>query len=256
MRILLFLFTFLFLFQSSQASASIFDFYKKDKVKRLPGNIFGAVVKSHGKVVILRDKQRMTVKWLPFALKATDIIITGSRGRAYVELKSDVRVIVNPNSALRVTSLTSIDIVRGKTLIHVLRRKLAFRKTLFRVKTKTAIIGIKGTKLRVDVAGTATDILLQKGNLKIESPQGKFLTTPKNLKEEFRQYADQQRRDFLEYQRQLNQEFTRYVKSFDMSAGESIHIRGQKAKKARITNEDKKSFQLFQAWEDVKTETP
>jgi len=71
------------------------------------------------------------------------------------------------------------------------------------IKTKSAVIGVKGTTFLVDVRGKNIIVFLKEGELDIKSIKGQF-----------KRYQKKQMSEFKAYKQKQQEEFAKFVKSF------------------------------------------
>lgn len=127
-------------------------------------NTCGEVIQVSGKVEVLRaqtgeDLNRVGIRVeAPYSLLCTDILVTLSGSRAKVKLVNGM-VTLSPNSRISIAkvikgsqtpSLLNLTYGKIRTFFEGKKNDKGANQTQFRVKTPTAVVGVRGTDFYVD----------------------------------------------------------------------------------------------------------
>ncbi|MCB0356438.1 MAG: FecR domain-containing protein, partial [Bdellovibrionales bacterium] len=152
-------------------------------------HVFEPVNPTVGKVAVLKgsawlknESGQQTDLKLGANLKESDLVITSSTGRVKIKLNDGNFVHVLPNSILKMTEVnfaekkTLIDLYKGKIRSKV-NNKLKDSQSYFRVRTKSAVAGVRGTDFVVSYE------VNQKSITKVQTLEGSVDLSSGDLKQ-------------------------------------------------------------------------
>ncbi len=149
----------------------------------------GAVTHTMGKVEVLRtntgsDANRVAIRInAPFALRCTDVLVTQAGSRAKLKLSSGM-ITLSPNSRLSISKVVKgtndpslLNLTYGKMRTFFdgkkneeLQKNQGAEQTQFRVRTPSAVVGVRGTDFYVehDANKELTSQATLKGEVEVE----------------------------------------------------------------------------------------
>jgi hypothetical protein len=111
---------------------------------------------------------------------------------------------------------------------------ISTNRQLIEVATKSAIIGVKGTRFVVDYQQDQVNVFLRNGQLDVRSLSGQFKRYRQKQRAEFDTFRQQMMGDFKQYKQQLHEEFVEYVEQFNMASGSAISIGNNEVRDLKI----------------------
>lgn len=166
------------------------------------------IVEYQGKVTIhqVGSPRGDKVSETPISVDYTQKIRTYSNSKARIKLRDGSKILVAEKATLDFRDERNIEVHNGRVFFSINKRDAA--KSL-NIITKTAVIGVKGTRFMVEANdGTAT-VHLDEGVVEVETVE---------------QFKDKMMSEFEAYKRQLNKEFKEYKKVMTMRSGETISV--------------------------------
>jgi len=209
----------------------------------------GSISKFKGSVKVYKEGavRGKKVKEAGHEVFVKDMIKTKRRAIAYVNLEDNSTIILKGNSIMEIEGVKGLNVKEGRVLFRVKKQK---KLKGLRVKSKSVVIGVKGTEFLVDSDDEDLRIYLKEGHLNVESPEGEFKRYKKKQKEEFEDFKKKSIEEFEEYKKELEEEFIEYVKEFEMEGGTAIVIDGKDVRDMTIPDDIKEEFKLFQMKEE------
>lgn len=183
------------------------------------------------------------VKKEGYEIYVKDLIKTKRRALAYIDLEDKSKVILKGNSIMEIEGIKGLNVKEGRVLFRIKKQK---KIRGLRVKSKSVVIGVKGTEFLVDAGEDDLKVYLKEGRLNVESPEGEFKRYKKKEKEEFEDFKKEKIKEFEEYKKELEEEFIEYVKEFEMEGGTAIVIKGDEVRDTALTDEIEEEFRLFE----------
>lgn len=199
----------------------------------------GKVVQCQGTVIIFHNGAVQGEK----AVAGADLFIgdqakslTGAEAK--VELVDGNRILLAEKSTLTIEGFDSYGVEGGRVLFDIQKRG---GLQGLRVKTATALIGVKGTRFAVDRDNDAVAIHLERGRLQVDavgemfrrqkqSMQDEYEEDLKQMREAYEKNVDQLKMQFEEGSKQLAEGDFESFQSFDMEAGQSFLIADREVK--------------------------
>lgn len=171
----------------------------------------GKVVDAEGKVTIHNaDSPRgKRVRATPQTIDQNQFLRTYSNSTARVLLSDDSKVLVTESSTLEFQNDQNIVLNEGKVLFSINKRD-ATRS--LNVITKTAVIGVKGTRFLVETRGDEAFLYLEEGEVEVNS-----------LVEEFNQYKS----EYEAFKKQYLKEFSDFKKQVTVTSGTALSLGNQ-----------------------------
>ncbi|MDH3975492.1 MAG: FecR family protein [Deltaproteobacteria bacterium] len=183
------------------------------------------------------------VKKKGYEVFVKDMIKTKRRALAYIDMEDNSKIILKGNSIMEIDAVKDLNLKEGRVLFRIKKQD---RMRGLRVKTKSIVIGVKGTEFLVDSGDEFLKLYLKEGRLNVESPEGEFKRYKKRDKEAFEDFKKNKIEEFEEYKKELEEEFVEYVKEFEMEGGTAIVIRGSEVRDTALSAEIEEEFALFE----------
>lgn len=174
----------------------------------LADEVLGSVTEFEGKVTLHKEgsPRGKRIKSAPTELTADQFIRTYSNSKARIKLADDSKVLVTESSTLEFKDDQNIAVNSGRVLFSINKRE-ATRS--LNILTKTAVIGVKGTKFLVEANAEEAFLHLQEGEVFVES-----------VAQEFEDY----KAEFEKFKRQHLQEFNEFKKQLSITSGTSLSL--------------------------------
>lgn len=177
-----------------------------------------------------------------YAVYIGDSVRSKRASSARLSLADDSRIILKERSTISFHGIKKVAADKGIILFDI--RKQGQAQGL-KVVTKTAVIGVKGTRFLVDASDDTLSIYLSEGNIAVQSIEGEFKRHRRQIKDEAEAYYEKQREAYQEYLKGLQQEFVEYVKEFEMKANSAIIISNQEVRDIEIPQSILDEFKQF-----------
>gem|GEM_PF-6229681 len=161
-----------------------------------------------------------------------------TESEARVHLVDGSRILLSEKSTLVLEGFDTVGVESGRVLFDIKKRG---ELQGMRVKTATALIGVKGTRFAVDRASDEVAIHLERGQLQVDAVGEEFRRQKQGIKEDFETDLQQMRDTYEKNRAQLQNQFDQGKKqlsegdfeafqSFDMEAGQSFLISNREVK--------------------------
>ena len=195
------------------------------------------VVKAEGAVVTsdLSGKKEKAVG-SKSVLPPKQILSTGPNGRAVVRMGNAGYIVLEKNSKIEIGNTQDhAGFLRQITgLIYYALNKVQGDKNI-EVRTKSATIGVRGTRFMIADMPDRSEIGMRKGLVSVASPEGDFEIHKKSDQDEFEAYKQEardaivkQQRDFEEYKANTEKEFVEYKREFSLGANRMASFDGKR----------------------------
>lgn len=173
-----------------------------------PTQILGNIVDIDGKVTIHNEgsPRGKRIKETPQDIEINQFVRTYANSKARVTLTDNSKILVTESSTLEFQDDQNIIVNDGKILFSINKRE-ATRS--LNVITKTAVIGVKGTRFLVETRGDEAFLHLQEGEVEVKS-----------LAEEFADYKS----EYEAFKKQYMKEFSDFKKSITITSGTSLSL--------------------------------
>jgi hypothetical protein len=184
----------------------------------------GNVVKYEGIVKIHREGvvRPINVNYPDFPIFVRDIIKTKSSSIAFIRFIDGSKIVLTEKSSLTVQGLDLISATEGRVLFKIEKRgKLKGLK----VKARSVVIGVKGTRFIVDMKDGEMNIYLKEGVLSVRSLIGEFIRYRKREISEFEKFREEQIGEYERFKEKMEREFKEFVKEFEMRGGTAVSIK-------------------------------
>jgi len=153
----------------------------------LPSEEAGEVVKKQGRVKLYRNgsfRGEPVIK-LPTPLYVKDVLKTDFASMAFVKLLGVNKLVLMENSVLYIEGVDRVNFEEGRALFQI--RKRGESRGL-KVRVKSVIIGIKGTRFLITSQEDTIGIFLKEGSLTVRKMVGEFIRYRKREEEEFEEF--------------------------------------------------------------------
>ena len=200
----------------------------------------GEVVRKNGRVKVFKENalKGQAVNHTPWNLFVKDILKTDYGSMAFVKLAGYDKMVVMENSVLYLEGVDRINFESGRAVFQIRKRGDA---SGLKVRVKSVLIGVKGTRFAVVSSKDSIGIFLKEGELSVRKMIGEFIRYRKKeeaafeeFKEEFERGVKKEKEEFEEFKRQTEKEFREFVKEFTMKAGTAVMIVGSEVREVKI----------------------
>lgn len=171
-----------------------------------------------------------------------DMIRTKSHSSVGIILIDGSKLAIDEKSSAIFRNEKGIDVESGTVVVDI---KKHGQLSGFQIKTKTAVIGVKGTQFVVSADNDKLSVYTKEGSVSVESIKGEFKKYRKQIKDEFAQFKQQMQKGFDQYKQQQQREFVGFVKSVDVTAGKMISISGSDLEEVDVSRDFENKFQLL-----------
>ena len=212
-----------------------------DSVKNI-----GVIAKLSGMVKVLEEgsikKKRARSG---FEIKRGDMVITYGEATAIVALMDGSKIVLDGGSMVHFASAKEIDHKEGSIYYNIVKRDA---KNSLNVKTRFAIIGIKGTTFIInDDPENGKNVALKEGLIGVQSMKEAFELHKKKVMDEYARFKAQQEAGFEAYKKQYEDEIVEHVKAFELTKGKSISFSGERrVDEKEFAEKTKKQFDYFE----------
>lgn len=203
----------------------------------------GHIEKFDGKVIVYKNgsiKGSMAKKG--FELRKGDSVRAFSKSNAYIKFVDDSKVVLTENSTIYIKDVKMLNLKVGKVVSEIQKQE---NKEGVKIATKSAIIGVKGTKFLVNVDKDGVDVVLKEGKISVQSVKGDFKRYLKEEEEDFNKFVDDTKKDYDDYKKKMEKEFIEFVKEFTLEGEMAVSIKGNEVKKLKDTSEFDDEFELM-----------
>ncbi len=202
-------------------------------VPALASDPAGNIIQCQGTVMVFRNGAVQGERASNgMALYIGDQARSLTESEARVHLVDGSRILLSEKSTLVLEGFDTIGVENGRVLFDIKKRGALQG---MRVKTATALIGVKGTRFAVDRDSKDVAIHLERGRLQVDAVGEVFRRQKQGLKEEYEATLEEMRGTYEKNRAQLQAQFDEGKKqlaegdfeafqSFDMEAGQSFLI--------------------------------
>ena len=199
-------------------------------------DLFGIVTKVKGS-----PKADEVVLKVGSKLYVHQSIFTDKTSRVVIKQKNGNIIAVGKNSVLKLNDKSLVDQKKGNIFFNIAKKASKLGKYRFKIKIKTATMGIRGTNFIVKNDEDNEEILLRKGKLEFMAKNNAFALYKEKLedefngfKNEFKEYKNELMREFDKYKKEENYQFDKFATKFDLEENSLVVLSGQKAYKAKL----------------------
>jgi hypothetical protein len=123
------------------------------------------------------------------------------------------------------------------------------------VRTKTATMGIRGTRFLVTNTSEREEVGMRKGTLSVLSPNEEFEIHKKAEQDEFEAMkregaiaVDKEKSDFEAFKESTQQEFVEYKREFSLGADRMVSFKGKRVDDLPLSGETKKEMETLEGY--------
>jgi len=174
--------------------------------------------------------------------KVKDSIRAFQKSTAFIKFIDQSKIVLNENSILYVKDIQNLNLKNGKVVFEIQKQD---DKQGIKIATKTAIIGVKGTKFLINVNKDEVDVILKEGEITVSAVKGEFKRYLKKEEEDFNKFVQDTKQDYEEYKKKVQEEFVEFVKEFTMKDEMAISIKGKEVRDLKDTKEFDDEFELL-----------
>ncbi len=160
------------------------------------------------------------------AIQPGDILSTFRNSHAVLKLADNSNVVVGERSVIVFDDALDFAQNGGKVYYKITSKDL---KNKLKIKTKFAIIGIKGTTFIVSADINSSYVALKEGLIGVQSIKEEFQLYKKKVMSEFEAFKKQQEEGFEKFKKEQEEYIVMMTKEFDLEAGNVVSFSGQKA---------------------------
>ncbi len=215
------------------------------------------VVRAEGSVAAsdVSGKQEKTIV-SKSVLSPKNVLTTGPTGRAVVRMGSAGYIVLEKNSKVEVGNPKDhAGFLRQLTgMVYYALNTLKGGQNL-EVRTKTATIGVRGTRFLVTDLPDRNEIGMRKGTVSVTSPEGEFEIHRKAEQDEFEAYKQEardamakQQREFEEYKARTDREFVEYKREFSLGANRMATFDGKRVVDHPLSAETAADMQAIESY--------
>jgi hypothetical protein len=211
----------------------------------------GEVVKKQGRVKVFKENSLtgVPINHTPWDLFVKDILKTDFASMAFVKLLGYDKLVLMENSVLYIEGIDRVNFENGRALFKIRKREEA---TGLKVRVKSVIIGIKGTRFAVVAEGEKIGIFLKDGELSVKKMVGEFIRYRKREEEAFEEFKREieegikkEMEEFEEFKRKTEEEFREFVKEFTLKPGQAVMIVGSEVRDVEIPDYIEEEFRYL-----------
>lgn len=205
----------------------------------------GEINKYKGNLKVYKEGEiwGQSVKKRNHELFVKDVVKTKRRAMAHITFIDGSEAYMKEKSILEIEKIKDIAVGEGRVIFNV-KEQGSFLGWII-IRTKTAVIGVKGTKFLVDVDKDKLQIYLKEGALNIKSVEDAFIRYRKKEGADYEDFKKNEIDEFKKFKETMEEEFKEFVKEFDMEGGTAISIDGKEVRDIAIPEEIEKEFLLF-----------
>ena len=229
---------------SFDSIASTIEEQVSAETQTVPNEIAGKITKVEGEVFYHRNASMRSkrIKGINKDIFSSDMLRTKKKSKAFLTLIDGSVLILDESSVIHFNGIKHITANKGVVLFDI--KKQGQLKGL-KIVTKTAVIGIKGTRFMINASDDSLKLYMKEGVVNVEAlNEGKFAH---HVKKEltYNDFMKQRLSNYSEYKKKQQEEFIEYVKSIDVHANKAISINGNKLEDIKIPQNVEEQFKLL-----------
>ncbi len=216
------------------------------------------IVKTEGSVTVSNPSDNQT---RPVAnrsiLPQANILSTGPNGRAVVKVGTAGFIVLDKNSRVEINQANEhagfFRQISG--LVYYAVNTIKGQDRTQEVRTKTATMGIRGTRFLVADTPERREVGMRKGTLTIASPNADFEIHKRAEQDEFEamkregeQAIAREQAEFQAYQANTEREFIEYKKVFSLSADRMVSFDGNRVDDRPLSGETRQSLESLEGF--------
>ena len=212
----------------------------------------GEIVNKKGRVKVYSEGQLSgkVVFSTPYEVKVGDAVKTDFGSMAFLKLLGYDKLVLMENSVMIIKGVDTVGLEGGRAVFHIRKRG---RAQGLKVRVRSVIIGVKGTKFAVYAEGDKIGVYLKEGRLSVRNEEGNFVRYRKREEEAFeeykREFEEGVQREMEEYEKfkaETEREFKEFVKEFELASGQAVIIEGNEVRDIQIPPEIEEEFKLLE----------
>ena len=217
------------------------------------------VVKSEGVIQVGEPDKQATDTGVKRLTGKRYVFNTGANGRAVVKVGNSGFVVVERNSSLEVDrSSGAVNVFRQISgMIYYAMNKVQSSMHKVKIKTTTAVIGVRGTRFVVVEEEARKEIGMRKGQISVTSPRDEYEIHRKQEEDEFAAFKKEaadaissEKKAFEDYRADTAKEFVEYKRQFTLDKDRMVSFDGNKVTEGALnekTTQDMESLESFGA---------
>lgn len=216
------------------------------------------VVKAQGEVAVSasvngKPEAVSTKSTLP----RSNILSTGADGRAVVRVGNTGYIVLEKNSKIEINNVGDhAGFFRQLTgMVYYAVNTLKGKDRSLEVRTKTATIGVRGTRFLVSDIPERNEIGMRKGTLNVASLNDEFEIHKKSELDEFEAFkqegeaaVNKEKSDFNAYKDKTQREFVEYKREFSLSADRMVSFDGKRVDNRPLSGETLKDMETLEQY--------
>ncbi|KAF0206220.1 MAG: hypothetical protein FD173_380 [Gallionellaceae bacterium] len=214
------------------------------------------IVKSQGAVTV-SDKADGKQKAVATKRLVANVIATGADGRAVVRVGNTGYIVLEKNSRVEIDNGSTGFFRQLTGVVYYAVNTIKGKDRTLEVRTKTATMGIRGTRFLVADIPDRNEIGMRKGTLNVESPAGEFeihkkaeLDEFEAMKREGQVAVNKEKSDFEAYKASVEKEFVEYKREFSLSADRMVSFDGKRVDDRPLSGATKKDMETLESYAD------
>lgn len=212
---------------------------------------WGRIVKFSGPVHVIGAKgEKRTLEENRYKVKNGQSVYTGKKGNVVIKFSDGGIVILNQNSRFKVIKPNLYSHLKGK-IYYAFKKMMTKKKKM--IRSKTAVIGVRGTTFIINDDEKTQNVALKEGNLNIESLGPAFEVRRKKVRDEFDDFKESmyqdiesEKKEYEAYVSETKKEFIEYKKAFVLQENYQISIYKSKVEQKKLDDVVLKEFDYFE----------
>jgi hypothetical protein len=214
------------------------------------------IVKAEGGVTVSdkSDGKQKTVA-TKSTLPATNVLSTGPNGRAVVKVGSTGVIVLEKNSKVEMNNSSKGFFRQLTGMVYYAVNSIKGKDRSLEVRTKTATMGIRGTRFIVTDMPERQEVGMRKGTVSVESSDGEFEIHKKAevdeceaMKREAEAAVNKEKSDFETYKATTEKEFVEFKREFSLTADRMVSFNGKRVDDRPLSGETKKDMETLEGF--------
>ncbi|MDP2805123.1 MAG: FecR family protein [Gallionellaceae bacterium] len=214
------------------------------------------IVKAEGGVTV-SDKPdgKQSAVTTKSTLPAANVISTGPNGRAVVKVGGTGYIVLEKNSQVEMNNSSKGFFRQLTGMVYYAVNSIKGKDRSLEVRTKTATMGIRGTRFIVTDVPERQEVGVRKGTVSVESSDGDFEIHKKAEMDEFEAMkreaeaaVNKEKSDFDAYKETTEKEFVEFKREFSLSADRMVSFNGKRVDDRPLSGETKKDMETLEGF--------
>ena len=216
------------------------------------------IVKAEGGVTVSdKAEGKQNAVATKSTLPAANVLSTGANGRAVVRVGNTGYIVLEKNSKVEINNANDhAGFFRQLTgMVYYAVNTIKGKDRTLEVRTKTATMGIRGTRFLVADIPERNEIGMRKGTLSVVSPNEEFEIHRKSEQDEFEALkregeaaVNKEKADFNAYKENAQHEFVEYKREFSLGADRMVSFDGKRVDDRPLSGETKKDMETLEGY--------